>query len=144
MSAGIRFLGSCKPFFGARYRKVTAPGGAKVRKNDWDDLETVQSKKAAKLLMGAYRKLRVKSWAKVGERYGLTKTRAYRIAHETLRPNAKTDVVLMRAIARECDAVKRPAMLRRFIRKIAVPFLESRQRSRTRLYARGGQPWQGW
>jgi len=109
-----------------------------------DDLGAVQAKKAAKVLMGAYRRQKKKSWAAVALRYGLTKTRCYRIAHETLRPNPATDKALMRAILRENDAVHHPKALLRAIRKIAIPFLEARMQSPTHLYTRGGKPWKGW
>jgi hypothetical protein len=76
----------------------------------------------------------------VAERYGLSKVRAYRIAHETLKPNPQKDEVLMRAITREMDARRRPVALRRLIRRIGLPFLEKRQRSTIGIYGAGGRP----
>lgn len=112
-----------------------------------DDLRVVQAKKAAQILMRAYRrqKKNKKSWAQVAKQYGLSnKGRAYMIAHGKLNPNPVRDRALMRAVLRECDAVRHPKMLLRFIRKVAVPFLERHQQSRTHLYERGGKPWKGW
>lgn len=101
-----------------------------------DDLTTVQ---ARKILRASHKRL--KSWAKVAKRFGLAnKARAFKIAEGTLRPNPDCDARLLS----EAGWFSHPARMRRFVRKIAVPFLEKRQRSRTRLYRRGGLPWQGW
>ena len=97
------------------------------------------------LLRRAYRKQKRKSWQRIAKRYGLAnKARAFMIANGQLRPNPIKDACLMRAVSRELDAVQHPKAMLRFIRKVAIPFLESRQRSRTRLYLRGGKPWEGW
>lgn len=110
-----------------------------MSKADLDTVQGLQAKQAAKLLLLAYRRQKVKSWDKVARRYGLTKGKAYGIAHGTRRPNPETDHILMRAIKCEFDIRRRPAAFRRFIRKVAVPFLQRRQRSRLGVYGRGGR-----
>jgi hypothetical protein len=100
-----------------------------------DDQSTVQ---ASKFLQVAYRRL--KSWSKVAKRYGLSnKARAFKIAHGTLRVNAKCDSKLLEEME-----MLRTKNFRRFIRKVAVPFLEAHQQSPTHMYLRGGKPWKGW
>lgn len=106
-----------------------------------DDVDDLEARKAATVLLRAYRRQRVKSWAKVAARYGLAnKARAYRIAHGTLRPTRAKDGELLRAVLRESDAVRAPKKTLRLIRKLAVPFLANRRRSRRRIYGRNGQP----
>lgn len=102
--------------------------------------EDLAARKAAKILNRAYRRLKRKSWARVAERYGLSKAKAYEIARGRRRPNPEADRVLMRAILRESDAVRCPRKTLKLIRRIAVPFFARRQRSRRGVYARGGWP----
>ncbi len=100
-----------------------------------------EAKKAAKVLNRAYARLKVKSWQKVADRYGLdNKARAFSIAKGTLRPNPAKDAQLLRAVLRESDARRAPKKTLRLIRKIAVPFLAARQCSRRKVYGRNGEP----
>jgi hypothetical protein len=105
-----------------------------------DDLAPVWAKKAAQVLNRAYRRLKVKSWGKVAAKYGLSKSKAYMIAKGQRQPNPETDAALMRAVLRESDAARAPVKTRRLIRRVALPFLEKRQRSKRGLYGAGGRP----
>ena len=106
-----------------------------------DDLSPVWRKKAAQVLNRAYKRQRgKKSWARVASRYGLTKNHCYDIAKGRRRPNPETDAALMRAVLRESDAARAPVKMRRAIRRVALPFFEKRQRSKSGLYGAGGRP----
>lgn len=106
-----------------------------------DDLAPTWAKKAAQVLNRAYQRQRgKKSWARVATRYGLSKNHCYDIAKGRRQPNPETDAALMRAVLRESDAARAPVKMRRLIRKLAVPFLEKRQRSKSGLYGAGGRP----
>lgn len=105
-----------------------------------DGLRPGEAKKAALLLNRAYRRQKVKSWSKVGAKYGLTKNHCYDIAKGRRVPNPETDAVLLRAVVRESEAARAPVKMRRAIKRVAVPFLEKRQRSKRRLYGAGGVP----
>lgn len=104
-------------------------------------LDDPETKKARVVLLRAYRRMRRPSWQRVADRYELAnKGRAYQIAHGNLKVNPVTDAALVRAVRRESDASRAPIKTRRLIKKIAVPFLDSRQRSRRRVYGAGGRP----
>ena len=104
-------------------------------------LDDPETQKARLVLSRAYGRLRGrKSWARVAARYGLTKGRAFDIANGRRAVNPDSDLVLMRAILRESEAARAPVKMRRQIRRIAVPFLDARQRSAGRVYGPGGRP----
>lgn len=103
-------------------------------------LDDPAARKCRLVLLAAYKRQRVKSWARVAAKYGLSKSRAYMIAKGERRPNPETDKALYRAVLRESEAVRAPKKTRRLILKIAVPFLARRQRSGRRLYGPGGKP----
>lgn len=106
-----------------------------------DDPTTVQGRKAAQVLKRAYRRMRRPSWARVAARYGLAnKTRAYLIANGELQPNPQSDAALLRAVLREDDTRRRPKTMLRLIRRLAVPWLDRRQRNRAGVYGCGGRP----
>ncbi len=106
-----------------------------------DDLQGVLAKKAAQVLNRAYRRQRRKSWAAIARRFDLdNKGRAYMIASGKLKPNPARDRVLLNAVAWELDPRRRPVALRRLIKRIGLPFLQSRQRSSIGIYGAGGRP----
>lgn len=105
------------------------------------DLGAVQAEKAALVLRRAYRRLKHKSWQRVADKYGVAnKGRAYMLAHGRLTPHPVKDAALLRAVLRESDAARAPVKMRRLIRRVAVPFLEMRQRSKRGVYGAGGRP----
>lgn len=105
-----------------------------------DEQSIIQAKKAAQFLQGVYRRQRRKSWSAIARRYGLSnKARAYMIANGKMKPNPVTDYELLNAVAWEMDPKRRPIALRRLIRRIGIPFLARRQRSRIGIYGAGGR-----
>lgn len=99
------------------------------------------AKKAALVLKRAYRRLKRKSWQTVADKYEVAnKGRAHMLAHGRLAPHPVKDAALLRAVIRESDTTRAPVKMRRLIRKVAVPFLEKRQRSQRGLYGSGGRP----
>ena len=107
-------------------QRVTAPPRPKKRRAIVDDL------KARKMLLVTYRHLKNKGgWRAVAKRFGLSSPGRAQFMAEGKRPICQRmkDVVRM----------TKKTFMRRFIKKVAVPFLQSRTVSPTRRYLRGGR-----
>lgn len=109
----------------ARYTRVTRSGRGEGRLLDPN---STLVRRARRLLKNAFAELR--SWARVGERFGVNRGAAYYMARGE-RPVSEH----MRRLA--WLACKRN--VRRFVRRVVVPFLAHRQPSGDGRYTRGSK-----
>ena len=77
---------------------------------------------------------RLGSWGKLADELGIGKGACWNMAHG----RQPASIPVMAAYLRH--KVLRGSAFRRFLRKVAVPFLASRQRSKSGRYGRGGRP----